>query len=98
MVRISRLAAWIGVVIVAATDSGHSIGAQAPSTDDRFAYAENVGWLNFEPAHATGVTVTNTAVTGYAYGENIGWINFAPTFGGVANDGTGQLSGYAWGE
>lgn len=99
MVRISRLAAWIGVVIVAAaTDSGHSIGAQAPSTDDRSAYAENVGWLNFEPAHATGVTVSNTAVTGYAYGENIGWINFAPTFGGVANDGTGQLSGYAWGE
>jgi len=67
--------------------------------DDKFAYGENAGWLNFEPIEGPGVTVTDTEVTGYAWSENIGWINLSPTnYGGVTNDGDGNLSGYAWGE
>lgn len=64
----------------------------------RFAWGENVGWINFEPSDGPGVTVTDSAVTGMAWGENIGWINLSPTDGGVVNDGGGILSGSAWGE
>jgi hypothetical protein len=45
----------------------------------KYAYGENVGWINFKPSQGPGVTVTNSAVTGYAWGENIGWINFNST-------------------
>ncbi|MDL2122046.1 MAG: hypothetical protein LWX51_02960, partial [Deltaproteobacteria bacterium] len=70
-----------------------------PNNDgSQYAYAENVGWINFKPSFGPGVTMTDSAVTGYAWGENIGWINLSPTKGGVVNDGAGNLSGYAWGE
>ena len=51
--------------------------------DYQFAWGENPGWLNFEPAEGPGVTVTDTDVNGYAWGENIGWISLSPTNGGV---------------
>jgi len=67
--------------------------------EDKFAYGENVGWINFDPSQGEGVTVTNSAVTGKAWGENVGWINFNPTGGGVKIDPTtGVFSGLAWGE
>jgi hypothetical protein len=70
-----------------------------PNDDgSQYAYGENVGWLNFEPNHGAGVTVSDMNLTGYVWAENIGWINLDPNFGGVTNDGTGLLSGYAWGE
>jgi hypothetical protein len=70
-----------------------------PDNDgSKYAYGENVGWINFGQPQGPGVIVTSSRLTGYAWGENIGWINLAPTGGGVVNDGTGNLSGYAWGE
>jgi len=68
------------------------------STACKYAWGENVGWINFKPSQGPGVTVTDTAVTGTAWGENIGWVNLSPANGGVVNDGAGNLSGYAWGE
>jgi len=65
---------------------------------NKFAYGENIGWINFDPSQGGGVTVTDSTITGKAWGENIGWINLSPATGGVANDGAGNLSGYAWGE
>lgn len=65
----------------------------------QYAYSENAGWINFEPAYSDGVQVSSSAVTGKVWGENIGWINLSPAnYGGIANDGNGGLSGYAWGE
>jgi hypothetical protein len=68
----------------------------------RYAYSENVGWLNFEPNAAgpdAGATVSSDKLTGFIWAENIGWINLSPeNYGGVFNDGQGNLSGYAWGE
>jgi hypothetical protein len=64
----------------------------------KYAWGENIGWIDFKPAWGPGVTVTDTAVTGMAWGENIGWIDLSPTGSGIANDGTGTLSGYAWSE
>ncbi|MDO8600911.1 MAG: hypothetical protein Q7R73_04920 [bacterium] len=67
----------------------------------RYAWGENVGWINFEPDLGGGVLVEDFSVRGYAWGENIGWVNMNPTEvadGGVKNDGYGNLSGFAWGE
>jgi len=73
-----------------------------PDNDNsQYAYAENAGWLNFEPGGngGNGAKVTDSTVTGYVWGENIGWVNLHPaSYGGVVNDGAGNLSGYAWGE
>ena len=96
---------------VSATDSGgnsysvtHTYTVAYPGNidpnDEGFqnARGENIGWINFKPSFGPGVTVTNSAVTGYAWAENGGWINLSPSHGGVINDGSGNLSGYAWSE
>ncbi len=69
-----------------------------PNKDgSRYAYGENVGWLNFKPNQGPGVTVSDDRLTGFVWAENIGWINLSPsTYGGVINDVIGRLSGYAW--
>lgn len=64
---------------------------------DKYAWGENLGWLNFGAANGN-VRVTDAGLTGYAWSANHGWINLAPTDGGVMNDGAGDLSGHAWGE
>jgi hypothetical protein len=93
------------VLLFTAVILSFSPGTQAGNIDPdatgcKYAWGENVGWINFKPALGSGVTVTDAAVTGMAWGENIGWINMSPAsgYGGVANDGYGKLSGYAWGE
>jgi hypothetical protein len=78
------------------------------NSGDQYAWGENVGWLNAEPANCSGcgVEVSDDDLTGYMWGENIGWINLScqnnGTCGlvdyGVTNDGAGNLAGYAWGE
>lgn len=78
------------------------------SGDQKWAWAENVGWFNFQPTDE-GVTVADDGLTGYLWAENIGWIkldydgtpgavNTTSTNWGVTNDGSGNLAGYAWGE
>ena len=81
-----------------------------PKSDgSRYAFGENIGWINAEPSGngGPGVTVSDVSLTGYLYGENIGWINLNCTNNGtcastgnygVSNDGAGHLSGYAWAE
>jgi Calx-beta domain len=74
----------------------------------RYAYGENVGWLNAEPLGqgGPGVNVGDPGLTGYLWSENVGWISLscantgscATVSYGVANDGAGALSGFAWGE
>lgn len=73
------------IVLHAATGSVSSV--------HKYAWSDQVGYINFE-----NVVVGDSTVSGYAWSANAGWINFAPIQGGVTNDGTGNLSGYAWGE
>ena len=42
-----------------------------------YAWGENVGWINFEPAYG-GVFIDPATgeFSGYAWGENIGWLKF----------------------
>ena len=68
--------------------------------DNRLAWGENVGWINFAPTGQDGVTVSDDTVSGLAWGENIGWVNLSPENSsaerGVKNDGNGNLSGFAY--
>ena len=91
IILILILLLWSGDFIFAGNidpfDDGH-----------KYAWGENIGWINFKPSSGPGVTITNSNVIGAAWGENVGWVLMNPTTGGVVNDGNGNLSGYAWGE
>jgi hypothetical protein len=74
----------------------------------RYAYGENVGWINARPlgAGGPGVQVEDLSLSGWMWGENIGWISLScantsscdTVSYGVTNDGDGVLGGYAWSE
>ncbi len=81
-------------------------------TDQKWAWSENAGWVNFRPWHG-GIALHGSGaqayLTGYAWTENTGWIKLGSdgigpygntTSGdwGVNADGDGKLSGYAWSE
>lgn len=98
-----RLSILVTLILGAASASAENID---PNEDgSQYAYGENVGWVNFEPARRernVGATVSDHNVTGFIWAENIGWINLDPNDSdpnsGVKNDTTGRLSGLAWGE
>jgi hypothetical protein len=85
-----------------------------PGNDNsQFAWSENTGWINAEPANCSGcgAQVNASDLTGWMWGENIGWVNLScqNTYGffctgspggkwGVKRSYTGDLSGYAWSE
>jgi uncharacterized repeat protein (TIGR01451 family) len=75
-------------------------------SNDKYAWGENVGWLNWgTPEGAVDVPTDSGDLTGYVWGENIGWIslncsntNSCGTVDyGVTRD-NGELAGFAWGE
>ena len=84
--------------------------AQPISPVNKFAWGENVGFLNWHDAPAPDApVVAPTHLAGSIWGENIGWVRlgsgggpYANTHGanyGVNRDPfTGSLTGYAWGE
>jgi hypothetical protein len=81
------------------------------SSTDKYAYAENAGWLDFNSNHEQ-VTVYDDHLEGFVWSEAVGWIrlgtatsgaahtyaNSAANNYGVNNDGNGNLSGYGWSE
>src|SRR6266581_1873160 len=77
-------------------------------TGSRYAFGENVGWLNAGPLGlgGPGLRVGSEALAGYLWSENAGWLSrscantgsCARVDYGVRNDGAGALSGFAWGE
>ena len=89
--------------------SGYLFAAGISSTE-KYAWAENAGWLNFA-ATSGNVQVYADHLEGYIWAENIGWIrlgtrtiggtytysNTSNTDYGVNRTGT-NLSGYAWSE
>jgi len=78
----------------------------------KYAWAENVGWVNAGPTNdETRVHFDGGSgwLSGHAWGENIGWIKMGSDLGGPYANATsnnwgvnmaadGQLSGYAWGQ
>jgi len=49
----------------------------------KYAWAENVGWINFRPTHG-GVTVYPDHLEGLAWAENVGWVKLGSYHGGGA--------------
>jgi hypothetical protein len=87
--------------------------AQDIDPNNKFAWAENVGFLNFadagDPPGSQAAFAHPTFLEGLVWGENIGWINlgdgqgpYANTtglnFGVNRNASTGHLTGFAWSE
>ena len=86
--------------------------AQEISPVNKYAWGENVGFLNFadagDPPGSQGVFANPTYLEGFVWGENIGWINLGDGSGpyantnntnfGVNRSGSGDLTGFAWGE
>ncbi len=80
------------------------VGAFPISDTNKWAWGENTGYINFNPADGN-VDVTSTQMTGHVWSDNYGWINLQPATSGVTvtdtYDGTncsGVLGGYAWGQ
>lgn len=88
-------------------------GLHADTTIDsgnRYAYAANAGWINFEADTTHGVVFAENVLSGYGYAANFGWIDFgdgSPVDGiaysnasandfGVNHDGLGNLTGFAY--
>lgn len=80
-----------------------------PANDgSQYAWAENVGWMNAEPANCSGcgVQVEDFELMGWLWAENAGWISLScentTSCGavnyGVTNDGHGNLDGVGWAE
>ena len=81
------LAALSGAVVAAAAAFAENVDPGNTAIGEQYAWGENVGWINAEPAPPNGqgtptpleqgVTVSGLGVTGFMYGENIGWINLS---------------------
>lgn len=88
--------------------------ASAATTIDagnKYAYASNLGWVNWRGNTNNGAIIGEYVCSGYIYSANVGWINLgsgspanqiqyqnnSATDFGVNHDGLGNLSGYAYG-
>ena len=107
-----RVIRWMTVALLAETLAAWA-GDTGTDPAHKYAWGENVGWLNAHSDHHT-VTIhysegTGGWLTGHVWAENIGWIVMGSPGGGpYANDTAenwgvnlaedGKLSGYAWGE
>lgn len=93
---VAILALYFGSILVLFGDSG-------VDSAKKYAYGENVGWLNAGTNSTYHLSSRfdgdGGSLAGFMWGENIGWVCF-PTngFGGVTFDASGNLAGYAWGE
>jgi hypothetical protein len=76
-----KVAEWVVVVLVSMTAAAMA-GNTGMDPNNRFAWAENVGWANAANTNQ-GVSLhydgDSGFLIGYAWGENIGWIKFSGT-------------------
>lgn len=101
------------LVVLSGFGFPRATGLKAGTTMDagnRFAYAANLGWMDWRGNPNNGAVIGDYYCTGYLYAANVGWICFGsgdPSNGiryqnntatdfGVNQDGLGHLSGYAW--
>jgi len=92
--------------------AGTALGAGSTiNPGNRFAYGENIGWIDARPSSTSGATMGEYVCSGFLYAANAGWINLGngtPANGiryqnnsaadfGINHDGLGNLRGFAWG-
>ncbi len=80
-----------------------SITKAANSPVTGYAWSDNIGWIQMNPAFGGAQVDDITGIfSGYAWSDNIGWINFAPASGfpetpnesAKLNLSTGQITGW----
>lgn len=78
----------------------HPTVAENIDPANKYAWSENLGWLNAQPSGpgGAGVHVSDEGLTGYMWSENAGWVSLSGNSHGVTNDGCGVLAGFAWSE
>lgn len=101
-------ASIVPILLVAVPASAQSI-----DPENKHAWGENIGLLNFadagDPAGSQGVFAQSEYLEGYIWAENVGWIKVGAGNGPYGNASgadhgvnldpvTGHLTGYAWGE
>jgi len=55
--------------------SASSWAASTINSTNAFGYGANIGWTNWRPSAADGVSIGEYICSGYIYGANVGWIN-----------------------
>lgn len=101
------------VLFLSTIHSKFSICFAATTIDgtNKFAYAPNIGWMDWRGDTNNGAVIGEYVCSGYIWSANVGWINLGsgtPADGiryqnnsasdfGVNQDGLGNLRGYAWG-
>jgi hypothetical protein len=96
----------LGILIVFIISPALAENIDPYEDNSQYAYSENTGWLNFEPATVDGAQVESEKLTGWVWAENIGWISFScdnsSSCGtvdyGVTIDEQGNFNGWAWSE
>jgi hypothetical protein len=98
---------WLTLpAIAAASHAGTTM-----DTTNRYAYAANLGWIDWVADTNNGAVIGEYVCSGYLYSANVGWINLgsgspanqvqyqnnSATDFGVNQDGFGNLTGYAYG-
>mgnify|MGYP001333981216 CR=1 FL=1 len=67
------------VALLAAAAGPAALAQQHIDAVNKYAWSENVGWLNFadagSPPGSQSVLIETSFLSGYVWGENIGWIN-----------------------
>ena len=102
-----RISILFAAVLAVTFFTGTALGSTISNTD-KFAWSENVAWINFKPTGG-GAGVQGDHLTGYVWSESAGWIKLGVDAGGpyantttanwgVNQDVSGALSGYGWSE
>lgn len=99
------------ISLCAIRHSSLALAGATIDTNNRYAYAANLGWVDWVADTNNGAVIGEYVCSGYLYSANTGWINLgsgspanqiqyqnnSATDFGVNQDGLGNLRGYAWG-
>ena len=78
-IYLSKATSFVALLVLFCSQAVFAGNIDPLGTGQKWAWGENVGWINFDPADdpsgGSGVTVEDERVTGYVWAENAGWIN-----------------------
>lgn len=110
----TRIARTIVVGTLCAGLASTALAQEVIDGARKWSWAENIGWMNWRDAGASGARVHDGFLSGWVWAENVGWISLGdgtPAAAGGARYGNtdgsdygvnmaanGNLSGLAWGE
>lgn len=110
--KIKRIfaASLAALLVVSLSPADRLYAGTTIDINNRYAYAANLGWLDWVADTNNGAVIGEYVCAGYLYSANAGWINLgsgSPANGiqyqnnsaldfGVNQDGQGNLAGYAW--